>query len=213
LPNWRKLDWALSQINLNNNFTGSVIYDLPFGKGKKFGNDWNNVENAILGNWQLTVIEKITSGFPVFIIDSSNQSGVPFLNSGNASAINRPDQVGNPFQAGTIAGCVGPSRLSSSSAYFNPCAFAAPAPGEIGNASRAPLSGPDFVNTDFSVIKRFALPWESTGLDFRVEFFNLFNHAQFGLPANDLNAPSQFGQISSTVNNPRLIQFGLKLNF
>ena len=213
LPNWRKLDWALSQINLNNNFTGSVIYDLPFGKGKKFGSDWNNAENALLGNWQLTVIEKITSGFPVFIINNSNQSGVPFLNIGNASAINRPNQVGNPFQAGTIAGCVGPSTLSSKTVYFNPCAFAATPTGEIGNASRAPISGPDFVNTDFSVIKRFALPWESTGLDFRVEFFNLFNHAQFGLPAKDLNAPTQFGRISSTVNNPRLVQFGLKFNF
>jgi Carboxypeptidase regulatory-like domain len=213
LPNWRKLDWALSQINLNNNFTGSVIYDLPFGKGKKFGNDWNNVENALLGNWQLTVIEKITSGFPVFVIDSNNQSGVPFLNSGNASAINRPNLVGNPFQPGTIAGCVGPTTLSTTTVYFNPCAFAAPAPGEIGNASRAPLSGPDFVNTDFSMIKRFALPWESTGLDFRVEIFNLFNHAQFGFPANDLNAPLQFGRVASTVNNPRLVQFGLKLNF
>jgi len=213
LPNWRQLDWALSQINLNNNFTGSVIYDLPFGKGKKFGNDWNNVENALLGNWQLTVIEKITSGFPVFIFDSKDQSGVNFFNSGTAAAINRPNQVGSPFQAGTIAGCVGPSALSTTTVYFNPCAFAQPPAGELGNASRAPLSGPDFVNTDFSVIKRFALPWESTGLDFRVEFFNLFNHAQFGLPASDLNAPSQFGRVSSTVNNPRLIQFGLKFNF
>jgi hypothetical protein len=213
LPNWRKLDWSLSQINLNNNFTGSVIYDLPFGKGKKFGNSWSNVENAVLGNWQLTVIEKITSGFPVFIIDSNNVSGVPFLNIGNASTISRPDEVGNPFQAGTISGCVGPSKLSAQAFWFNPCAFATPATGELGNASRAPLSGPDFVNTDFSVIKRFALPWENAGLDFRAEFFNLFNHAQFGLPANDLNAPSQFGLISSTVNNPRVVQFGLKLTF
>jgi hypothetical protein len=69
------------------------------------------------------------------------------------------------------------------------------------------------VNTDFSVIKRFALPWENMGLDFRVEMFNLFNHAQFGLPGSDINAPASFGLISSTVNNPRLVQFGLKLTF
>jgi len=68
------------------------------------------------------------------------------------------------------------------------------------------------VNTDFSIIKRFALPRENMGLDFRVEMFNLFNHAQFGLPAADLNAPS-FGLVSSTVNNPRLVQLGLKLTF
>ena len=65
LPNWEKLDWSLSQINLNNSFTGSVIYDLPFGKGKKFGSNWNTATNTLLGGWQLTVIEKITSGFPV----------------------------------------------------------------------------------------------------------------------------------------------------
>jgi hypothetical protein len=51
------------------------------------------------------------------------------------------------------------------------------------------------------------------GLDFRVEMFNLFNHAQFGLPGSDINAPASFGLISSTVNNPRLVQFGLKLTF
>jgi hypothetical protein len=103
--------------------------------------------------------------------------------------------------------------------WFNPCAFARAAPGELGNASRTPLSGPDFVNTDFSVIKQFALPWENMGLNFRAEFFNLFNHTQFatpnaagGLGIPDFNAPS-FGAINSTVNNPRLIQFGLKLTF
>ena len=68
------------------------------------------------------------------------------------------------------------------------------------------------MNTDFSVIKRFALPWENMGLDFRAEIFNLFNHAQFGLPGADINT-TQFGLISSTVNNPRLVQFGLKLTF
>jgi hypothetical protein len=215
LNGWQKLDWALSQINLNNNFTASVIYDLPFGKGKKFGNDWNNATNALLGNWQVTVIEKITSGFPVFVIDSNAAStgGANLINIGTAAPAGRPDLVGNPFQAGAIGSCTGPSKLSGKGYWFNPCAFAAPAAGELGDASRAPLSGPNFVNTDFSVIKRFALPWENMGLDFRAEMFNLFNHAQFGLPAADLNAPSVFGRVSSTVNNPRLVQFGLKLTF
>ena len=218
LPNWRNLDWALSQINLDNSFTASVIYDLPFGRGKKFGSSWNNVTNALLGGWQLTVIEKITSGFPVFILDSNAAStgGANLINIGTASPAGRPNEVGNPFQAGAVSAnptCAAPSKLSSSGFYFNPCAFMAPATGELGSANRTPLSGPDFVNTDFSVIKRFALPWENMGLDFRAEIFNLFNHAQFGLPASDVNAPSVFGQVFSTVNNPRLVQFGLKLTF
>jgi hypothetical protein len=222
LPNWRKLDWALSQINLNNSFTASVIYDLPFGRGKKFGHDWNNATNALLGGWQVTLIERITSGFPIFVINSASTAagGANLINIGTAAVAGRPDEVGNPFQAGTIGSCKGPSQLSAKQYYFNPCAFAAPAPGELGNANRAPLSGPDFVNTDFSVIKRFALPWENMGLDFRAEVFNLFNHAQFDTPSAfgggtgaDINAPGQFGLISSTVNNPRLVQFGLKLTF
>lgn len=234
LPNWSKLDWALSQINLDNSFTASIIYDLPFGRGKKFGSNWNSAANAVLGNWQLTLIQKITSGFPIFIVDSNaGLSATGILNSGSASSTIRPDQVGNPFAAGPVAanpnplchmtianGGLAPSSLSSSGFYFNPCAFAAPAPTELGNANRAPLSGPGFVNTDFSAIKRFALPWENMGLDFRAEFFNLFNHPQFATPSAfgggtgaDINTPSQFGIISATVNNPRLVQFGLKLTF
>jgi hypothetical protein len=104
-------------------------------------------------------------------------------------------------------------------AWFNPCSFAQAAPGELGTATRAPLSGPDFVNTDFSLIKQFVLPREGMGLNFRVEVFNLFNHAQFATPNStgslgipDINAPG-FGSIGGTVNNPRLFQFGLKLTF
>ena len=60
-----------------------MLYDLPFGKGKAFGSGWNSGMNAVLGNWQVNVIEKITSGFPIFIIASNNVSGVPLTNNGN----------------------------------------------------------------------------------------------------------------------------------
>ena len=209
LPGSQSLDWALSGINLNNNFTASVIYDLPFGKGKHYGSDWSGPVNTILGNWQVTVIEKITSGFPIFIVTSDNNSGVGFLNN-NGASLTRPD---------LISGCdpnAGPKTVNE---WFNTSCFAQPANGQLGTASRAPATGPDFVNTDFSLIKQFALPWERMGLNFRVEVFNLFNHAQFATPDStgslgipDLNAPG-FGSIGATVNNPRLFQFGLKLTF
>jgi hypothetical protein len=203
LPNWEKLDWALSQINLNNSFTASVIYDLPFGRGKKYGSDWSKVTNSVLGGWQLTLIQKITSGFPVPLIDSANSSGVAFNAGGNGNNFNRPNQV---------AGCSPYAANHSQLQWINSACFVAPASGQLGNASRVPVVGPDFVNTDFSVIKQFALPWENMGLNFRAEFFNLFNHAQFGIPVNDISAPG-FGSVNSTVNNPRLVQFGLKLTF
>jgi len=203
LPNWQKLDWAPSQLDLHNNFTGSVIYDLPFGKDKKYGSSWSNATDSILGGWQVTLIEKITSGFAFPLIDSNNNSGVSFNTGGNGNAFERPNQV---------AGC-NPYANQTKTQYINVACFAQPAAGELGNASRVPVYGPDFVNTDFSLIKQFKLPWENMGLNFRAEFFNLFNHAQFGLPVNDFNAPSGFGAVNSTVNNPRLVQFGLKLTF
>jgi hypothetical protein len=221
LPGWSKLDWALSQINLNHNFTASVIYDLPFGKGKQFGNDWSGPMNAVFGDWQLTLIEKLTSGFPVFVVDSANfTTGTNF--QANGSSLIRPDIVGDPNRGGPVAGnpgCVAPARVHTVQNWFNPCAFALPANGQLGNANRAPVNGPNYINTDFSVIKQIRLPWENMGLNFRAEFFNLFNHAQFGLPVNagtgyaDITSGSGFGAETFIVNNPRVIQFGLKLTF
>jgi hypothetical protein len=203
LPNWQNLDWALSQINLDNSFTGSVIYDLPFGRGKQFGSNWGNVTNTIVGGFQLTLIQRVSSGFPVPLIDSNNQSGSYFQNGGNGNNWNRPSQV---------SGCNTHNANHGQLQWINATCFVAPPVGQLGNASRVPAIGPDFVNTDFSVIKQFALPREGMGLNFRAEFFNLFNHAQFGLPVNDVSAIG-FGSVNSTVNNPRLVQLALKLSF
>jgi hypothetical protein len=180
-----------------------VIYDLPLGRGKQFGSSWNDLTNAILGNFQLTLIERVSSGFPVPLIDSNNQSGVFFENGGNDNNWNRPNQV---------FGCDPYNADHGKLQWINASCFVAAASGELGNAGRVPVSGPDFVNTDFSVIKQFALPRREMGLNFRAEFFNLFNHPQFGMPVNDINA-SGFGAVNSTVNNPRLVQLALKLSF
>ena len=208
LPNWQNLDWGLSQINLNQNFTASIIYDLPFGKGRHWGANWNAAANAILGGWEATVIEHATSGFPIFDIDSNaspDVTGVNFVNA-NGSALIRPNMTCNPALSNpTLA------------EWFNTACFSQPAAGELGNAPRTlPVGGPDFVNTDFSIIKHF-VPREGMRVDFRTEFFNLLNHPQFGAPGGnaagaDFNSPT-FAVINYTVNNPRLVQFALKLAF
>ncbi len=225
LPGSEKLDWSLSQLNLNQQFTASVIYDLPFGKGKSLGSNWGPAANAILGNWQVNVIEKVTTGFPLFVVDShtvngGNSAGVNFQWNGNS--LNRPNQVGDPNKAGTVAAnptCAAPSKIHTLTNWFNPCAFEEAPAGELGDAPRAPVYGPRFVNTDFSVIKNFPLSLrEGTMVQFRAEFFNIFNHAQFFLSGGssgmqDINAGTSFGVVNGTVNNPRVIQFALKLNF
>jgi hypothetical protein len=211
LPGTRKADWGLSQINLNDQFSASILYELPFGKGKHFGGDWGSVPEAAFGGWQVNVIERATSGFPLFVVDSNNGnfsgSGVNF--QWNGSSLNRPDQICNPNS--------GHHTLEE---WFNTSCFASVTSlglaGELGNASRTPVSGPDFVNTDFSAFKDFRIH-ESYTLQFRAEMFNLFNHSQFFLGGG----PSQmqdisganFGKVTGTVNNPRLVQFALRLDF
>ena len=219
LPGTQRLDWGLSQLNLNDSFTASVLYDLPFGKGKHFGGDWNGATNAVLGNWHIDLIERATSGFPLFVVDSADESGTYF--SYNGFTLQRPNEVGNPNQAGPVAanpGCTAPTQIHTLQHWFNPCAFAQAPAGELGTAPRAPVYGPRFVNTDFSVIKNFPFH-EGMNVQFRAEFFNLFNHPQFYMDGlgdsgqQDINTPSSFGVINNTVNNPRLVQFALRFAF
>jgi len=233
LPGTARLDWGLSSLNLNNSFTASVIYDLPFGKGKTYGSNWSGATNTILGNWQLDLIERATSGFPLYVVDSSNPSGVDF--SYNGLAVERPNEVGDPNRAGPVAAnptCSAPAQIRTHANWFNPCAFMSASVtlnpgtpqqvtvGELGTSPRAPVYGPRFVNTDFSVIKDFPLSFrEGMNLQFRAEFFNLFNHPQFFMTGisdtgeQDIATPSTFGVLNNTVNNPRLVQFALKLRF
>jgi hypothetical protein len=217
LPGTQRLDWGLSQLNLNDSFTASILYDLPFGKGKHFGGDWNGATNAVLGNWHIDLIERATSGFPLFVVDSADESGTYF--SYNGFTLQRPNEVGNPNQAGPEPGGTNcPTQIHTLQHWFNPCAFAPAPAGELGTAARAPVYGPRFVNTDFSVIKNFPFH-ETMNLQFRAEFFNLFNHPQFYMDGlgdsgqQDINTPSSFGVINNTVNNPRLVQFALRFAF
>jgi hypothetical protein len=222
LPGMQKADWGLSALNANSQFTASVLYDLPFGKGKHFGGGWNGATNAVLGNWSVNVIERYTSGFPLFVVDSNLVSGVNFVwNSG--TSFDRPNLVGDPNKGGPEGGRTDcPAKVHTLTAWFNPCAFQEAPAGELGTAPRAPVYGPHFVNTDFSIVKNFVLPREGTGLQFRAEFFNLFNHPNFyltgdgafGFMQNFANTTS-FGVVNATVGTAqaRVMQFALKLKF
>jgi hypothetical protein len=219
LPGTQKLDWGLSELNLNQSFTASVLYDLPFGKGKYWGSAWSTPVDAALGHWSVNLIERATTGFPLYVVDSGDESGTFFSYNGNT--FQRPNQVGDPNRGGSEGGNTNcPAQVHTIANWFNPCAFAPAPAGELGTGVRAPVYGPRFVNTDFSLIKDVPLSFrEGMGLQFRAEFFNLFNHPQYflqgagGTGEQDINTPSSFGVINNTVNNPRLIQLALKLRF
>lgn len=185
-------DKGLNITDQTNNFSASALYELPFGRGKMFGSNVNTVSDTIIGNWQLNLISHMASGFPLGLASGA-------FNNGTALG-QRPDQV-----------CNGKLSHTSVTEFFNTSCFVDPANGVLGDASRTPLYGPDFVNFDSSLFKTFTLP-ESKQLQFRAEIFNVFNHPQFANPATTTDS-SGFGQISQIVNNPRLIQLALKFLF
>jgi hypothetical protein len=117
-------------------FHRQVIYQLPFGRGRNFGSNWSGVTNAVLGGWEVTVIEKATSGSPIFVIDSNNTPGAGLTNA-DASSYIRPSQTCNPVLSHPTL-----PNGSTSVAFRNLTRRTSQCQPD------APL-GPGFVNTDF----------------------------------------------------------------
>ncbi|MGH9703990.1 MAG: TonB-dependent receptor domain-containing protein, partial [Candidatus Acidiferrales bacterium] len=205
-----------SDNNATHRFVASFVYDLPFGNGKKYMSGASRAVDAIIGGWQLNGISVVQSGMPFSPLFSG---GAAAIGSGPAGAV-RPNIVGDPNVAGPVAAnpaCVAPTKIRTSAAWYNRCAFKAPV-NSFGNAGRNSLVGPGFVNFNFSVFKNFAIT-ERWKLQFRSEFFNIFNHANWGLPNPNVDQAGG-GLINSTVNQAqltgqtsRLVQFALKLMF
>ncbi len=188
-----------SNFDVRHRLSMSYSYALPFGKGKNYLADDGWV-STILTGWETHGIITVQSGrpFTVALLPELDNSGTgrSILGFG---ANDRPNVAGNPQISNRT-----PER------WFNTSAFNFPAPGTFGNAGRNILDGPDFQNVNASLMKNTALT-ERVNLQFRAEFFNLFNHPNFNLPDNFLGSPT-FGRISS-ARDPRHIQFGLKLLF
>jgi hypothetical protein len=188
-----------SNFDIKHRFSVSYAYDLPVGRGRALLSD-SGWLTSLLSGWQTLGIVTLQTGRPFTVallpeIDNSN-TGRSSLGFG---ANDRPNLVGNP-QAG--------SRTPDQ--WFNTNAFAFPSFGSFGTAGRNILEGPGYQNVNASLLKNTSLT-ETWTLQFRAEFFNLFNHPNFDLPDNFLGSPT-FGRIGSALS-PRHVQFGLKLLF
>jgi len=190
-PTGENSDKGLASNDLRHSFTLSYIYDLPFGRGQNYLSNLSGLANQLVGGWQLGGITRIRSGFPLGATISPS-----LLNNTMA---NRPDIRCDP----TLS-----SSQRTVQRYFNVQCFAPPAAFAFGNSGRTFGSGPSLTNFDFSIFKRFRIG-ERADIQFRTEIFNIFNHAQFDLPNTTIGTPAA-GTISATVNDARLIQFGLK---
>jgi hypothetical protein len=188
-------DWSRSTFDATHSAVLNATYALPFGHGSR------NFADHLISDWALSGILTVQSGFPF-----TPQLGYNPSNDGDSR---------NPIRPNVNPSFAGPVVLGGPNEYFNPAAFSAPVTGTYGDAGRDSLTGPGLTSLDFSVARKFAIK-ERLALQFRAEFFNILNHANFNEPnpviftsATALSPTA--GVISSTTTTSRQIQFGLKL--
>ncbi|MGE0103139.1 MAG: TonB-dependent receptor [Blastocatellales bacterium] len=186
---------ALAGIDIAHRFVISYLYELPFGRGRRFGSDSPGVVNAIIGGWQFNGITTFQSGTPL-TITANNTAGL-------FNPLTRPNTNGNnPKLDGPVH-----ERLNK---YFDTSVYSQPAPFTFGNAGAAVNIRNDGIRSfDLSLFKEFA-PIERMKVQFRVEALNAFNTPRFGSPNTSVTS-NTFGQITSQANAPRQLQFGLKI--
>jgi hypothetical protein len=199
-----RLDWGRATTDVRNLASINGSYDLPFGKGKAFRNGLSGWGEKLASGWTLSGIGTVQSGFPF-----TPQLGFNPSNNGDSR---------NPVRPSWNPAFSGPVILGGPNEYFNPNAFIVPAAGTYGNVGRDTLTGPGLAELDVSVMKNTAIS-ERVRLQFRAEFFNVLNHANFGTPntvvfsSASTTPASTAGVITSTASTSRQIQFGLKLLF
>jgi hypothetical protein len=195
-------DWGPSALNVTDQASISGRYELPFGNGRRWSLSSSAVAGKVFGGWSVSGIATLLSGFPITPQTGANRSG-----DGDTRNPDRPSW--NPAFSGPVV-------LENQTQWFNPQAFVLPAVGTWGNVGRGTLVGPGLANLDLSISKNTALT-ERTDLQFRAEFFNALDRANFGTPNpivfTGTTYSSSAGLITATATTSRQIQFGLKLIF
>jgi hypothetical protein len=197
-----KQDWSVDGEDIPHSLVLNYVYELPVGQGKKFGGGMNWAADAVAGGWQVTGITTVQSGFPMSIGANGDSATVY---GGNQHA----DLTGKPFRSGT---CNTGIPVGSKYCFFNPAAFSSPANYTFGTAPRylSNLRAPGYVDEDLGIQKWFKFG-EKFRLQFAVQMFNAFNHANFGVPDSGIGDPTM-GQSSST-QGARQMQAVLKLTY
>jgi hypothetical protein len=190
-------------VKLNN--VTSVVYQLPFGKGRTYGANVNPVVDAFLGGWELTSINTAHTGQPL---------DVSYVSSGSAAEISSlsNDYRGEPYLRPNVTGnSTSQSRSAMLNTYFAGYSFSTPpASAPFGDVGRNSFRAPNFDQWDFSVDKNFHVH-EKIRVQFRAEFFDILNHTNFGIP-NTQTTSAAFGTIRTTFPS-RQGQFALKVLF
>jgi len=223
VQDWNNLagERSLSSQDVSQRLIVSYVLDLPFGHGKRFLGGVSGVTSKVVSGWGIDGITTFQRGFPLKITYAGAATPLEALNVGVSNV--RPNVVGGCDKAAQGSGLAG--QLNQ---WFNPNCFATPPAYGFGSEARvdSSLRADGWRNFDFAVFKKTNIT-ERVGLEFRTEFFNLFNHPVFGFPGTNFapttdpvtgavnNAANSFGTVAGTNPgaNPRLIQFALKLVF
>ena len=186
---------AVSNFDVPHRFVFSSTFVIPVGKGQRFLSNVSGFLGYLISDWQTNSISTIQSGQPFNVTVGSFD---PILGIANR----RPNVVSNPNE-----------NIPTGFA-FNPAAFVVPATGLLGNAGRNIVRGGSYFNSDFGILRTFRLPFlgEGRSVQFRSEFFNIYNTVNFTAPVTS-QSNAAFGRFVSNATSPRVIQFGLKLNF
>lgn len=186
--------------------THAAIWQLPFGRGRRFGSGWNSAAELLLGGWQLAAITTARSGLPVNVtmaltgIDPATGQTYRFFNRNGGGL--RPDRVGKPN--------TGISPKVDRFRYLDAAAYRVQAINTPGNAARNSAWGPPLFTLDAALVKRVRIG-EQFSADFRAEAYNLFNNVNFRPPSSTFGTTS-FGIISAAFD-PRIVQLALRLGF
>lgn len=233
----KRLDKNRAAFDITHSMSANFIYPLPFGKGRKFAANVNGWMNGIVGGWSLQGFTRISSGGPMASITGARVTSGSFITDlpvhlrnmtatelqSNIGVFKTPDGV---YWLNPASGLINISGSTTNAALCTPgqttpC-FDFNTAGELGgNLPYFGLDGPKFVNQDFSIIKQIGIPAisESFNMDIRFEFFNAFNHPNFGGLTTNVTS-NAFGELSNTVDTvrgggvtSRIIQWAVRINW
>ena len=193
--------------DVRNSVNGNLVYELPFGRGRRFGSNINSVLDEVVGGWKVAMTGVAYSGFPVTINNSSN----------NAYTLNKIQRANHPRPMKIVGRSVrdwfgtDPSAISCGLVDNGTCAYASPQNGTYGTAAVGSERAPGYQGYDSSVSKAFTV-FREQFLEFRVDASNVFNLTALSNPNNTAQSAT-FGQITSVRSGPRKLQLDLKYVF
>ncbi|MDX2180835.1 MAG: TonB-dependent receptor [Bryobacteraceae bacterium] len=199
-------EWARMSQTPNHRYTTAVVYELPFGRGKKFGSGWGRGTELALGGWQVSTIVSWRSGLPINVglngngINPATGQSYRFFDRNGGGL--RPDRIG---EANT-----GIDPKTDRFRFLDPAAYRVQTVNTAGNAARNSAYGPRQFNTDISFVKRLNFT-DRQRMDFRVEGFNVFNTVNLSNPATTFGN-TNFGVING-AGDPRIMQLAIRYQF